>query len=111
MKDIGSHFDDLINNLIDKQELKPFVLDSVKNDEPDQKNAILKILKRLEHETMNHIYESYENSNNNKEQDKKNIAENQLFINKTVDISCQGSRVVKFKSGQKHSLIIKKSRV
>ena len=84
MKDIGSHFDDLINNLIDKQELKPFVLDSVKNDEPDQKNAILKILKRLEHETMNHIYESYENSNNNKEQDKKNIAENQLFINNEI---------------------------
>lgn len=85
MKEIGAHFDNLIDNLTNKEEMKTFILDCVKNDEPEQKNTILKILKRLENETMNSIFESninnIENKNIKSEKDKNNIAENLIQNN------------------------------
>jgi hypothetical protein len=86
-KEIGNHFDDLINNLTQKEEMKTFILDCVLSNEPNQKYVILNKLKQLENEIENNTFEQGENNNTNKnikdpkkEKDKKNIAD-MLSIN------------------------------
>jgi len=76
---IEENFDNLINNLKQKEEMKTFL---IMNDNSNQKSKLLKLLKNLENEIENDLVETTENNadknikeqKTSKEQNEKNIA-------------------------------------
>lgn len=83
LKEIETHFDSLLKNLTTKEEMKKFILDSVLNNDANQRNAIYKLLKQLENEFESNILESKDNFSKNiieQKKDKKNLSE-MLMLN------------------------------
>lgn len=88
-QDAENQFNNLLNNLIYKEDMKTFILDGILNNEENHKNNILKILKQLEYELENNKFETPETSTDKdfneqkKENDKQNkILSDMLLMNK-----------------------------
>ena len=88
-QDAENQFNNLLNNLIYKEDMKTFILDGILNNEENHKNNILKILKQLEYELENNKFETPEASTDKdfneqkKENDKQNkILSDMLLMNK-----------------------------
>ena len=88
-QDAENQFNNLLNNLIYKEDMKTFILDGILNNEENHKNNILKILKQLEYELENNKFETPETSTDKdfneqkKENDKQNkVLSDMLLMNK-----------------------------
>ena len=89
IKDIKTKFDTLLKNLTTKEEMKSFVLNSVIDNSPNQRNDLLKLIKQMETDLSSDIIGKNENNNNinknnvepKKENYKKNINEILLLNN------------------------------
>ena len=85
--EIENKFDGLLKKLTTKSEMRPFILNSVLENNANQRNDILKLLKQLENEFENNYTEANNYNNINKNiTENKNISEMSLLNNNSNEL-------------------------